>query len=455
MSSTRSPVRIRTWMRGMALSQPHRAGVAAVIVSLVAALGVFALIDRSTSPSRSGDGSQEGVGALRSGQSATQRIAVLQGTLRLHPGNADLWAALGSAYYQRVRETGDASYYAKADGVLRTALRLDPRNVSATVGTATVALGRHDFRGGLAAAQRAQRLAPEADAAYPALIDGLVELGRYPEAGRTIQRFVDLKPTLASYARVSYFRELHGDLPGAVEAMQYAVSAGGDAPENVAYVQALLGDIQFVRGRVTAAAAAYRLALARVPGYPPASAGLAQVEGARAEYPPAISRLRDVVARLPLPQYIVALGETELAAGRRAQAAHDLALVGAEEQLLRANGVNTDVDLALFEANHGTPTRAVTLGRRAWAQAPSVRSADALGWALTRAGRPAQGLHWARRALELGSRDPSFLYHAGMSARSVGARAAAREYLRRALALNPRFSPLYAPRARGALRGIA
>ena len=129
----------------MARPQPHRAGVAAVIVSLVAALTVFALIDRSTSPSRSGDGSQEGVGALRSGQSATQRIAVLQGTLRLHPGNADLWAALGSAYYQRVRETGDASYYAKADGVLRTALRLDPRNVSATVGTATVALGRHDL----------------------------------------------------------------------------------------------------------------------------------------------------------------------------------------------------------------------------------------------------------------------------------------------------------------------
>lgn len=252
---------------------------------------------------------------------------------------------------------------------------------------------------------------------------------------------------------MSYFRELHGDLPGAVEAMQYAVSAGGDAPEHVAYVQALLGDIQFVRGRVAAAAAAYRLALARVPGYPPASAGLAQVEGARAQYAPAISRLRDVVARLPLPQYIVALGETELAAGRRAQAMHDLALVGAEEQLLRANGVNTDVDLALFEANYGSPTRAVTLGRRAWA--PSVRSADALGWALTRAGRPAQGLHWARRALELGSRDPSFLYHAGMSARAVGARAAAREYLRRALSLNPRFSPLYAPRARRALRGIA
>jgi hypothetical protein len=127
-------------------------------------------------------------------------------------------------------------------------------------------------------------------------------------------------------------------------------------------------------------------------------------------------------------------------------------LVGAEEQLLRASGVNTDVDLALFEANHGSAGRGVLLGRRAWASAPSVRSADALGWALTRAGRPAAGLHWARRALRLGSVDPSFLYHAGMSARAAGHPAQAQAWLRAALRRNPRFSPLYAPRAQAALR---
>ena len=72
-----------------------------------------------------------------------------------------------------------------------------------------------------------------------------------------------------------------------------------------------------------------------------------------------------------------------------------------------------DAESVLFEADHGSPARAVALGRRVWAAAPSVRSADALGWALTRAGRPAEGLHWARRALQLGSRDPLFRFHAG------------------------------------------
>jgi Flp pilus assembly protein TadD len=87
-----------------------------------------------------------------------------------------------------------------------------------------------------------------------------------------------------------------------------------------------------------------------------------------------------------------------------------------------------------------------------WRRAPSVRSADALGWALTRAGRPRRGLAWARRALRLGSRDPLFHFHAGMAARAVGREDLARRELRRALSLNPGFSPWLARQAREALR---
>ena len=62
------------------------------------------------------------------------------------------------------------------------------------------------------------------------------------------------------------------------------------------------------------------------------------------------------------------------------------------------------------------------LGRRVWRAAPSVRSADALGWALTRAGEPRQGLLWARRALGTGSLDPLFRLHACVAARRSGER---------------------------------
>jgi hypothetical protein len=56
--------------------------------------------------------------------------------------------------------------------------------------------------------------------------------------------------------------------------------------------------------------------------------------------------------------------------------------------------------------------------------------------------------------MRLGSRDPSFLYHAGMIARRAGRDDQARRLLHRLLAQSPRFSPLYAPPARRALRTL-
>ena len=177
---------------------------------------------------------------------------------------------------------------------------------------------------------------------------------------------------------------------------------------------------------------AHRGAMEAVPGYAAAEAGLAQADVARGRLAPAITRLQRVVDRLPLPGYVVALGEAQAAAGRRAAAARTFAIVRAETTLQRQAGVNSDVELALFEADHGSASRAVTLGRRAWAAAPSVRSADALGWALHRAGHSRAALGWARRALALGSRDPAFLTHAGLIARSAGEPAAAARWLARA-----------------------
>ena len=158
--------------------------------------------------------------------------------------------------------------------------------------------------------------------------------------------------------------------------------------------------------------------------------------------------MRRVVARLPLPEHVIALGELQLAAGRPAAARRTLALVEAQRTLLAGAGVDTDAELAVFEAGHGSPRRAVALARRAWAAAPGIRSADALGWALTRSGRPRAGLAWARRALALGSLDPLLRFHAGMAARG----AERRRHLRLALAHGLAGHPWQAATAREALR---
>jgi tetratricopeptide (TPR) repeat protein len=446
MASSRHTARARPRVLRLAL---------AGLVFLVA-LGVFALLSRSPQgePPLGGAGMPRGVAGgdvWALGGATDARIEALQRTVEADGADAETYGLLGEAYLQKARDTGDPSYYARAERAFDAALRRDPRSLTATVGAGTLALARHDFRAALELGLRARRLAPRLVRPYAVVADAQVELGRYRAAAETIQRMVDLKPTLASYARVSYFRELTGDLDGAVAAMRLAASAGASAAENLAYVQALLGDLELARGRPAAARRAFGAALAGVPGYPPAATGLARVALARGRLASAARRLRRVIERLPLTEYLTLLAEVELSLGKKAAAVRHLRLVSAQQRLLRSAGAKTDAELVLFEADHGDPRAAVRHARALWGDAPSIYSADALGWALTRAGRPGAGLPWARRALRLGSRDPLLHYHAGMSAKAARKPALARRRLRRALTLRSALSPLHVRRARRAL----
>jgi tetratricopeptide (TPR) repeat protein len=428
-----------------------RRPVVAAALAFAAALLALSLLHRGDPSAATAPAA--GLGAdPRPGGSTEARVRRLQAALRAAPERADLAAGLAAAYLQRARETADPGFYVRADGLLRRVVANDPRNAQATVVRATLALARHDFRRGLELARRARAQSPGALAPYPALVDALVELGRYGEAERELQAFVDVKPVLAAYARVSYLRELRGDLEGAAAAMARAVSAGGGAAENAAHVQTLLGDLERIRGRVGAARRAYGRALAVMPRYVPAAAGRARLAAQRGDLAAATRRWRAIVARRPLPEYAIALGEARLAAGHRAAAKRDFALVRAQQGLLRSTGVDVDVEFALSEADHGDPARAVELARRAWARAPSVRSADAVGWALVRAGRPVAGRAWSRRALRLGSLDPVFRFHAGMAALATGREGAGRRQLRLALRHGLAAHPWQARQAREALR---
>ncbi|MDA0171781.1 hypothetical protein OJ998_21955 [Solirubrobacter taibaiensis] len=364
-------------------------------------------------------------------------------------GRSDLRPALAEAYLQRARETADPSYYAKAETVLGT-----PRTEEAFATAGELALARHDFTRALTWGARAGTIGA------PIRVDALVELGRLDEAERELQAMIDRRPNLAGYARVSYVRELRGDLPGAVEAMRLAVAAGGPAAENVAYVSAQLGELERRRGRPAAAKRAFAQALALVPGHAGAELGLARLDAAtaRAGAAPAavdspgldaaIARLERLVARLPLPEYVIALGEAQLAAGKPAQ--RTFALVTAQRRLLDAAGVDTDVELAVFEADHGDADMAVALARGGYNAAPSARAADALGWALTRAGKPREGLRYARLALRDGAVDPLWLAHAGLAKAAAGKNG--RREFERALEHGLDGWPWQAQRVRRALR---
>jgi Flp pilus assembly protein TadD len=85
---------------------------------------------------------------------------------------------------------------------------------------------------------------------------------------------------------------------------------------------------------------------------------------------------------------------------------------------------------------------------------PSVTVEDALAWTLFKAGQSRAALAASNRALRLGTRDSSFLYHRGAIEASLGMDAPATRDLTAALSLNPGFSLLYAADARRLLREL-
>jgi tetratricopeptide (TPR) repeat protein len=380
-----------------------------------------------------------------------QRLSVLRAVVRAAPQRPDGWTLLAGAELQRVRETGDAAEYARAQAAVDHALALAPGDQAALTQRAALELSRHDFRAGLRDARAAHRADPTVLVPYGPLVDANVELGRYAEAERVAQEMVDRKPDLAALARASYLRELRGDRAGALALLRAALSAGGQLPESTAFVATLAAGLELQSGNAAAARRDAREALHNFPGYPAAESVLARADAAAGRTAAALARLRALVGRLPLPEHVTLLAETELAAGQRAAAGRDLALVGAERALQRGAGVITDTEEAVFAADHGDPRHAVAAARRAWAQAPSVRAADARGWALTRAGDPRAGERWARRALRRGWRDPGALAHAGLAAAGAGDAVRARAWLTAASRGAAALGPWQAARVRRAL----
>ena len=365
------------------------------------------------------------------------------------PAEAEQLTRIGLAHEQRYRETADASYLARAEAAFGRALEVESDDAAATSGLAAVALSRHDFRTALRLGRRAVALAPFTPRHLGVVGDALLELGRYDEAFATFDRMVALRPDVASYARVAYGRELVGRRRAALEAMELAAASAGPRGEPAAWAHVELGKLQLALGELDAAARSHRAALAALPGYVYALEALARVEAARGRLPEAIRLARRAVDAVPLPQFAATLADLFDAAGRPAGAAEQVRLVRGIERLLRASGVSTDLETALFDVDHGLRLRdAVERARRAHAERPGLEAEDVLGWALVRNGRCEEGLRHARRALRLGTKDALKLFHRGMAERCLGRHADARRTFRTALALDPHFSIRWAPVAR-------
>jgi len=379
-------------------------------------------------------------------------VARLEEQVRLEPRDASTLTQLGFAYQLRWRETADASYLPRSELALRRAIRFGTEDADPVLGLGSLALIRHEFRQALVYGERARLLLPGSARPYGVIGDALVELGRYDAAFATFDRMVSIKPSLASYARVAYARELTGDLAGAASAMRLALEASGGEPEPTAWALVELSKLQLSLGRVGVADREARAALEAFPGYPNGRIQLAHVDAVRGRFGAAVEDARRAADAVPTAQAVSILADLLERTGRTAEARRQRATVGVVEQLLRASGVRVDLESAVYRADSRIrPAETVELARKARAARPSIYGDDALAWALARAGRCDEALPLAARALRLGTRDPLLFFHRGYAEGCAGNRAAMRAWYARALGVNPEFSVRWAPVARSVL----
>ena len=429
------------------------------LVALLVAAGLGAAIFVAgallpTGASQSPDSSRNDELARSESQKLQGTIGSLQSRVRANPRDPEALASLGLAYLQEARLTVNPSFYSKADLVLRRSIAIDGKaNFQAFLGMGMLAAARHRFDAALHWGQLAQAANPYNADARGVVADALVELGRYGQAEKALQKMVDLRPGLASLSRISYFRELNGDLRGAISAMTAAFADAGGSGQDAAWASYQLGELEMIAGNLKRASFFYRRGRYLDPDYYLPRVGIAKVAAARGDLAGAARILKRVVATYPAPVYVMLLGDIYRAQGMHVRADSQYGLVRAEQELFSANGVIPDTEMMVFFADHHERlNRTLHEAQREYSKRPSVRVADALSWVLYAKGRFTEARRYSRRALRLGTADPTYHFHAGMIAKAAGDRAVALRYLHRALRFNRHFSVRYAPEAVRAVR---
>ncbi|MBL0044496.1 MAG: hypothetical protein IPP33_08890 [Flavobacteriales bacterium] len=244
--------------------------------------------------------------------------------LEKNPMDWDAWLRMSEAFITEARVTGTHGYnYDQALNILdhvlaQTGLKKDVKGQGITL-KATILLSQHQFSDALVLGKEAVKLDPYRAYNYGVLVDAYTELGYYDSAVVMCDKMVSTRPDLRSYSRVSYQREIHGDVPGAIEAMDLAVKAGAQGLEETSWCRVQLGGLYERSGQLEKAREQYALALSERKNYAFAIAGLGRLEGKKKNYPEAEKQLMAAVAVTPDASFYEELARVYSAQGKTEQ----------------------------------------------------------------------------------------------------------------------------------------
>ena len=381
-----------------------------------------------------------GRSAIPETQGTDERIAAIEKLIAQNPKSVVYHNQLAAAYLQKVRETVDFGYLDRAERLLNSVLTSDDGNYEALRMREVVELERHHFQTAADLAEAIIGLHPGDPWSYGILGDASMEMGHYQRAAAAYQRMLQLRPDQSSLNRASWYEFVTGRPQQAIDLMKQAIEAGAHSPENTAWCLVDLGNLYFKTGDIDQAAQSYAQAAKTFPGYHAAQAGLGRVRAARGNYAEAIAAYRKAQGSVPLPEYTAALEELYILSHQPEEAQKQRELIDFVDRMARIASEKTNRNLALIYSDEGRNLdRALDLVQEELKVRNDIYTHDALAWVLFERKDYLHAEQSARLALQLGTPEPAFYYHAGRIAAALGKKDEARKLLSRALELNPRF----------------
>lgn len=212
---------------------------------------------------------------------------------------------LSEIYIYEARVTGEHPYYYKAalntlDETIKNVSKLTPdQHFTALFYKSTVQLSQHKFNEALVTGKQALALNATNSGIYGVLVDANVEIGNYADAVKNCDQMIAIRPDLRSYSRISYLREIYGDLKGSISSMEQAIEAGAPYSEYKCWTIVTMGKLLENHNKLDSAMAYYQFAAKERANYPFAIAGIASIEGKRGNYGKADSLYQVALKSIP------------------------------------------------------------------------------------------------------------------------------------------------------------
>lgn len=368
-----------------------------------------------------------------------QAIEGLKAELEKNPDDVKVMVQLSQAYIQEGRNTGDHAYYDKATLELtQRILAIEPDNFEALCCEGTALLSQHHFSEALETAKKANTVNPSSAFVYGMMVDAYVELGNYEEAVKCCDQMISARPDIRSYARVSYLREIYGDLPGSIDAMKLAVNAGYAGLEQTEWCRVQLGKLYEQINATDSAKYCYELALYNRPDYAFALAGMARIEKANGNYPGAIAYLNKANEQIDEYSFYEELADAHRLNGNITQAdsaiAKAILMLGpgaVTDERIVGHGHYADRELALAYVKAGNSPKAIEHAIAEYKRRPeNVDIQETLAWVYYKAGYYSLAEHYMNKALRTGKKNPETLLRAGLIHLKVGRNWMGRELIR-------------------------